>query len=99
MLGQEQRYLVAAPGIEEDQEPAAGRAKVAVRPDKSRGDRFAAGLAALAAFGAEGHARPARIHRTGDGPEPGSGVNDQHARRDTPAEEQRGQLEALGVAM
>ncbi|MFE2107147.1 hypothetical protein ACFXAF_14915 [Kitasatospora sp. NPDC059463] len=96
MLSQEQRYLVAAPGIEEDQEPAAGRAKVAARPDKSRSDRFAAGLAALAAFGAEGHAR---IHRTADGPAPGSGVNDQHARRETPAEEQRGQLEALGVAM
>ncbi|MFI5534468.1 helicase associated domain-containing protein [Kitasatospora sp. NPDC051853] len=48
-LDQEQQDLLSALGVEEDQELAAVRAKVAARPGRSRGDRFAAGLAALAA--------------------------------------------------
>ncbi|MEE1826162.1 Helicase associated domain protein [Streptomyces sp. BE20] len=97
-LDQEQRDLLSALGVEEDQELAAVRAKVAARPNKSRGDRFAAGLAALAAFVAEhGHARPARTHKTADGLALGVWVNNQRARRDKLSEEQRGQLEALGV--
>ncbi|GAA3043054.1 hypothetical protein GCM10020229_62870 [Kitasatospora albolonga] len=63
-LKQERQDLLAALGIEEDQEPAAARAKVAARPNKSRGDRFAAGLAALAAFVAEHqHAKVPRPHK------------------------------------
>ena len=63
-LDTEQQDLLAALGIEEDQELAAARAKVAARPNKSRGDRFAAGLAALAAFVAEHrHAEVPRPHK------------------------------------
>ncbi|MFI5534736.1 helicase associated domain-containing protein [Kitasatospora sp. NPDC051853] len=99
-LDQEQRDLLAALGIEEDQELAAARAKVAARPGKSRGDRFAAGLAALASFVAEhGHARPARTHKSADGLALGAWVNNQPARKDKLSEEQRGQLVALGVAL
>ncbi|WP_254897552.1 hypothetical protein [Kitasatospora sp. NA04385] len=65
-LDQEQQDLVLAIGIEEDQELAAARAAAAAKPKVSRTDRFAAGLAALAAFvEREGHARVPRPHKEG----------------------------------
>ncbi|GLW58143.1 DEAD/DEAH box helicase [Kitasatospora phosalacinea] len=98
-LDQEQQDLLAALGIEEDQELAAARAAAAAKPKVSRTDRFAAGLAALAAFvEREGHARVPRTHKTEEGLSLGTWVNNQKARRDKLSAEQLGQLEALGVA-
>ncbi|MFD5922687.1 helicase associated domain-containing protein [Kitasatospora sp. NPDC058201] len=63
-LDQEQQDLLVALGIEEDQALAAARAKVAARPNKSRGDRFQQGVEAWAAFVAEhGHPRVPRPHK------------------------------------
>ncbi|MFJ9847165.1 helicase associated domain-containing protein [Kitasatospora sp. NPDC101155] len=97
-LDQEQRDLLAALGIEEDQELAAARAAAAAKPKVSRADRFGAGLAALAAFvEREGHVRVPRTHKE-DGVSLGSWLNNQKARRDKLTKEQLGQLEALGAA-
>ncbi|MGE7439472.1 helicase associated domain-containing protein [Kitasatospora sp. NPDC001175] len=96
-LDQEQRDLLAAIGIEEDQELAAARAAATAKPKVSRADRFGAGLAALAAFvEREGHVRVPRTHKEG-GVSLGSWLNNQKARRDKLTAEQIGQLEALGV--
>ncbi|MET8624606.1 helicase associated domain-containing protein [Kitasatospora sp. NPDC004669] len=63
-LEEDQQDLLAALGIEEDQELAAARAAAAAKPKVSRADRFQQGLAALAAFvEREGHARVPRPHR------------------------------------
>jgi len=98
-LDQEQRDLLAALGIEEDQELAAARAAAAAKPKVSRGDRFQQHLAALVAFvQREGHAKVPRTHKTDEGLSLGTWLNNQKARRDKLSEEQRGQLEALGVA-
>lgn len=98
-LDPEQRDLLAAIGIEEDQELAAARAAAAAKPKVSRTDRFAQGLAALAQFvQREGHAKVPRTHKTNEGLSLGTWLNNQKARRDKLSQEQRGQLEALGVA-
>ncbi|MFI9788530.1 Helicase associated domain protein [Kitasatospora sp. NPDC051984] len=97
-LHQEQQDLLAAIGIEEDQELAAARAVAAAKPKVSRTDRFQLGLAALAAFvEREGHAKVPRAHKE-DGTSLGTWLNNQKARRDKLTAEQLGQLEALGVA-
>ncbi|MER7671211.1 Helicase associated domain protein [Kitasatospora sp. NPDC096128] len=97
-LEEDQQGLLAAIGIEEDQELATARAAAATKPKVSRADRFGAGLAALAAFvEREGHAKVPRTHKEG-GTSLGTWLNNQKARRDKLSEEQRGQLEALGVA-
>jgi hypothetical protein len=96
-LHQEQQDLLAAIGIEEDQELAAARAAAAAKPKVSRADRFGQGLAALAAFvEREGHAKVPRTHKE-DGTSLGTWLNNQKARRDKLSEEQIGQLQALGV--
>ncbi|MFJ2191697.1 helicase associated domain-containing protein [Kitasatospora sp. NPDC087861] len=61
-LVEDQRDLLAALGIEEDQ--AGTRAAAEVKPKVSRADRFAQGLAALAQFvEREGHAVVKRAHK------------------------------------
>ncbi|MFE7531696.1 helicase associated domain-containing protein [Kitasatospora sp. NPDC057542] len=63
-LEADQRDLLAASGIEEDQELAAARAAAAAKPKVSRADRFAQGLAALAQFvERERHANVRRPHK------------------------------------
>ncbi|MFJ7912648.1 Helicase associated domain protein [Kitasatospora sp. NPDC096204] len=96
-LEEDQRDLLTAIGIEEDQELAAARAAAAAKPRTSRADRFGAGLAALAAFvEREGHAKVPRTHKE-NGVSLGTWLNNQRARRDKLTVEQLGQLEALGV--
>lgn len=98
-LEEDQRDLLSAIGIEEDQELVAARAAAAAKPKVSRADRFDAGLVALAAFvEREGHAKVPRAHKTEEGLSLGAWLNNQKARRDKLSEEQRGQLQALGVA-
>ncbi|MFI9275237.1 helicase associated domain-containing protein [Kitasatospora sp. NPDC052896] len=97
-LGQEQRDLLAAVGIEEDQGLAATRAAAAAKPKVSRADRFGH-LAAPAVFVEwEGHAKVPRTHKTAEGLSLGAWLSNQRAWRDKLSEEQRGRLEALGVA-
>ncbi|MCX5215881.1 hypothetical protein OG689_42820 [Kitasatospora sp. NBC_00240] len=56
-LEEDQRDLLSAIGIEEDQELVAAKAVAEAKPAVSRTDRFAQGLAALAQFvEREGHA-------------------------------------------
>ncbi|MFJ2583003.1 helicase associated domain-containing protein [Kitasatospora aureofaciens] len=63
-LEADQRDLLAAIGIAEDQELVAARAAAEAKPKVSRTDRFAQGLAALAQFVArEGHAVVRRPHK------------------------------------
>ncbi|MER7850616.1 Helicase associated domain protein [Kitasatospora sp. NPDC096077] len=96
-LDQEQQDLLAAIGIEEDQELAAARAAAAARPKVSRADRFQQGLAALASFvEREGHARVPRTHKE-DGTALGTWLNNQKARRNKLSPEQLGQLAGHGV--
>ncbi|WP_371493425.1 helicase associated domain-containing protein [Kitasatospora sp. NBC_00374] len=60
----DQRDLLAARGIEEDQELVAAKAAAEAKPTVSRTDRFAQGLAALAAFvERERHANVRRPHK------------------------------------
>ncbi|MFD4659640.1 helicase associated domain-containing protein [Kitasatospora sp. NPDC058444] len=61
-LDQEQRDLLAALGIGEDQELAAARAAAAAKPKVSRSDRFALGVAALVQF-VEREGRGVRVKR------------------------------------
>ncbi|MGF1431909.1 helicase associated domain-containing protein [Kitasatospora sp. LaBMicrA B282] len=93
----EQRELLGALGIEGDQVLAAAKATMVAKAKTSRADRFALGLAALAAFAErEGHVRVSRAHRE-DGLALGTWLNNTRARRAGLTAEQRGQLEALGV--
>ncbi|MFJ9847685.1 helicase associated domain-containing protein [Kitasatospora sp. NPDC101155] len=86
--------VVTGPGGEESVEVVS----VGLGPKVSRADRFAQGLAALAAFvEREGHVRVPRTHKEG-GVSLGTWLNNQKARRDKLSPEQLGQLEALGVA-
>ncbi|WP_051811559.1 DEAD/DEAH box helicase [Kitasatospora sp. MBT63] len=63
-LETEQQELLAAIGIEADPELVAAKAAADARPKVSRTDRFALGIAALAAFVAEhDHPRVPRPHR------------------------------------
>ncbi|MFJ7280856.1 helicase associated domain-containing protein [Kitasatospora sp. NPDC098663] len=63
-LDQEQRDLLTAVGIEEDQELAVARAAAVAKPKVSRADRFQQGLAALAQFvKRERHPRVPRPHK------------------------------------
>ncbi|MFI5534464.1 Helicase associated domain protein [Kitasatospora sp. NPDC051853] len=63
-LEAEQQELLAAIGIEADPELVAAKAAANARPKVSRTDRFALGIAALAAFVTEhGHPRVPRPHR------------------------------------
>ncbi|GAA1239808.1 DEAD/DEAH box helicase [Kitasatospora nipponensis] len=63
-LEEDQRDLLAAIGIAEDQELAAARAAAAAKPKVSRTDRFQQGLAALAQFvERERHANVRRPHK------------------------------------
>ncbi|MFE7530914.1 helicase associated domain-containing protein [Kitasatospora sp. NPDC057542] len=63
-LEEEQRDLLSAVGIEEEQELVAARAAAEAKPKVSRSDRFAQGLAALAAFvERERHPRVPRPHK------------------------------------
>ncbi|WP_344640893.1 hypothetical protein [Kitasatospora cystarginea] len=65
-LDQEQRDLLTALDIAEDQELAAARAGAAAKPKVSRADRFQQHLAALAAFvEREGHAKVPRAQDRG----------------------------------
>ncbi|MFD8781330.1 Helicase associated domain protein [Kitasatospora sp. NPDC059599] len=97
-LEEEQRDLLAAIGIEADAELVAAKAAAEAKPKVSRTDRFALGIAALAAFvEREGHARVPRTHKTDEGLSLGTWLNNQKARRDKLSAEQLGQLEALGV--
>ncbi|MGF1431906.1 helicase associated domain-containing protein [Kitasatospora sp. LaBMicrA B282] len=85
-------------GIEEDQALAAKKAAAAAKRRTSRTDRLAQGLAALALFAErEGHVRVPRAHRE-DAASLGTWLNNTKARRAGLTAEQRGQLEALGVA-
>ncbi|WP_329484981.1 helicase associated domain-containing protein [Kitasatospora sp. NBC_01246] len=63
-LEADQRGLLAAIGIEEDQELVAAKAAAEAKPTVSRGDRFAQGLAAIAQFvERERHPRVPRPHK------------------------------------
>ncbi|MFE7528371.1 helicase associated domain-containing protein [Kitasatospora sp. NPDC057542] len=63
-LEEEQRDLLSAIGIEEDPELVAAKQAAEAKPKVSRADRFAQGLAALAAFvEREGHAKVPRPHK------------------------------------
>ncbi|MFE2728110.1 helicase associated domain-containing protein [Kitasatospora sp. NPDC059327] len=63
-LEDDRKDLLAAIGIEADQGLVAAKAVADAKPAVSRGDRFAQGLAALAAFvGREGHPRVPRPHK------------------------------------
>ncbi|MFE5586386.1 Helicase associated domain protein [Kitasatospora sp. NPDC056531] len=97
-LEEDQRDLLAAIGIEEDQELAAARAAAAAKPKVSRADRFQQGVAALTAFAErEGHVRVPRSHKEG-AVSLGTWLNNTRARRDKLTAEQIEQLEALRVA-
>ncbi|MFI8085389.1 hypothetical protein ACIF6L_31945 [Kitasatospora sp. NPDC086009] len=61
---EDQRDLLTAIGIEEDQELVTAKAAAEAKPKVSRGDRFAQGVAALAQFvERERHPRVPRLHR------------------------------------
>ncbi|MEW1911328.1 helicase associated domain-containing protein [Kitasatospora sp. NPDC085895] len=63
-LEADQQDLLAAIGIEADPELAAAKAAAEAKPKVPRADRFAQGLAALAAFARrEGHVRVPRPHK------------------------------------
>ncbi|WP_030277344.1 Helicase associated domain protein [Streptomyces sp. NRRL B-24484] len=63
-LEADRQDLLAALGIEPDPELVAAKAAAEAKPKVSRTDRFAQGLAALAAFaGREGHVRVPRPHK------------------------------------
>ncbi|MFE3113584.1 hypothetical protein ACFXKJ_36155 [Kitasatospora indigofera] len=63
-LEEDQRDLLAAVGIEADLELLTAKAAAEAKPKVSRTDRFAQGLAALAAFvEREGHAQVPRAHK------------------------------------
>ncbi|MFI8085281.1 helicase associated domain-containing protein [Kitasatospora sp. NPDC086009] len=63
-LEADQRDLLSAIGIAEDQELVAAKAAAEAKPTVSRGDRFAQGLAALAQFvERERHPRVPRPHK------------------------------------
>ncbi len=109
-LDGEQRELLAALGIEEDQalaEQAAAKARRAARPATSRTDRFAQHLAALRRYAArEGHVRVPRQHKEpadgAGGGEPvllglGAWLNNTKSRRAKLAPEQLAALAAVGV--
>ncbi|MGW2255703.1 Helicase associated domain protein [Kitasatospora sp. NPDC001660] len=97
-LDQEQQDLLAAIGIEEDQELAAAKAAAEAKPKVSRADRFQLHLAALAAFvEREGHPKVPRAYKTAEGLSLGAWLNNTKARRDRLSEEQRTQLAGLGV--
>ncbi|MFJ9777657.1 helicase associated domain-containing protein [Kitasatospora sp. NPDC101157] len=98
-LEADQRDLLSAIGIEADPELVAAKAAAEAKPKLSRTDRFQLHLAALAEFvEREGHARVPRPHKTSEGLSLGAWLNNTKARRDKLTAEQRGQLEALGVA-
>ncbi|MBV6701910.1 helicase associated domain-containing protein [Kitasatospora aureofaciens] len=98
-LEDDQQDLLAAIGIEEDQELMAAKAAAEAKPKVSRTDRFQLHLAALTAFvEREGHARVPRAHKTPEGLSLGAWLNNTKARRAKLGAEQLGQLEALGVA-
>ncbi|WP_030269811.1 DEAD/DEAH box helicase [Streptomyces sp. NRRL B-24484] len=97
-LEADQQDLLAAIGVEPDPGLVAAKAAAEAKPRTSRADRFAQGLAALAAFvEREGHARVPRAHKEG-GTSLGTWLNNTKARREKLTAEQLGQLEALGVA-
>ncbi|MET8630883.1 Helicase associated domain protein [Kitasatospora sp. NPDC004669] len=97
-LVEEQRELLMAIGIEEDQELTAARAAAAAKPRVSHAYRFQQGLAALAAFVEwEGHARVPRSFKAAEGLSLGAWLNNTKARREKLSPEQLGQLAALGV--
>ncbi|WP_435818877.1 helicase associated domain-containing protein [Kitasatospora cineracea] len=112
-LEEEQRELLAALGIAEDQvlaEQAAEKAAAKERPATSRADRFGQHLAALVRFAArEGHVRVPRQHKEpGDSPdgaesgEPvllglGAWLNNTKSRRAKLAPEQLAALAEVGV--
>ncbi|MFD9124516.1 Helicase associated domain protein [Kitasatospora sp. NPDC059571] len=90
----------AATGIEADPELVAAKQAAEAKPKTSRADRFQLHLAALAQFvEREGHARVPRTYKTGEGLSLRAWLNNTRARRDKLTAEQRGQLEALGVAL
>ncbi|WP_280720203.1 helicase associated domain-containing protein [Kitasatospora sp. MAP5-34] len=105
---QEQRELLAAIGIEEDQELVAARAVKAATPRRSQAERFQQGLEALAQYVRKvGHAKVPRTHREAvqlpDGVgtvevAPGTWLNNVRARRAKLTPDQLAQLETLGVA-
>ncbi|MFE7531707.1 helicase associated domain-containing protein [Kitasatospora sp. NPDC057542] len=96
-LEADQRDLLSAIGIQEDQELVAAKAAAEAKPKVSRTDRFGAGLAALAAFvEREGHAQVPRAHKEG-GTSLGTWLNNQKARRDKLTPEQLAQLAEHGV--
>ncbi|WP_354645255.1 helicase associated domain-containing protein [Kitasatospora camelliae] len=98
-LEADQRDLLTAIGIEEDPELVAAKVAAEAKPKVSRTDRFAQGLAALAAFVQEhGHPRVPRAYKTAEGVSLGAWLNNTKARRAKLTAEQLGQLEALGVA-
>ncbi|MFJ2191725.1 Helicase associated domain protein [Kitasatospora sp. NPDC087861] len=98
-LEEDQRDLLSAIGIEEDQELVAAKAAAEAKPKVSRTDRFQLHLAALAEFvEREGHSRVPRAHKTVEGVSLGAWLNNTKARRAKLSTEQLGQLEALGVA-
>ncbi|MFI6158153.1 Helicase associated domain protein [Kitasatospora sp. NPDC051170] len=98
-LAEDQRDLLSAIGLEEDQELVAAKAAAEAKPKLSRADRFQLHLGALAEFvEREGHARVPRPYKTGEGLSLGAWLNNTKARRDKLSAEQVGQLEALGVA-
>jgi transcriptional regulator with XRE-family HTH domain len=98
LVEEDQRDLLTAIGIEEAPELVAAEAAAETKPKVSRADRFQLGLAALTAFvERDGHAKVPRPHNEG-GTVLGAWLNNRTARRDRLSEEQRGQLEALGVA-
>ncbi|MEU9617344.1 helicase associated domain-containing protein [Streptomyces sp. NPDC048209] len=82
-----------------EEDPGLVAAKAAAEAKLSRADRFQLHLAALAKFvEREGHARVPRPHKSKEGLSLGAWLNNTRARRDKLSAEQRGQLEALGVA-
>ncbi|GAA2999981.1 DEAD/DEAH box helicase [Kitasatospora albolonga] len=109
-LEAEQQELLAAIGIEADPDLVAAKAAADARPKVSRTDRFALGIAALAAFVAEhGHPRVPRPHRQvvdagADGEEQGvvevalgAFLNNAKARRGKLTPDQLAQLAEHGV--
>jgi hypothetical protein len=97
-LAKDQQDLLAAIGIEEDQELAAARAAAAAKPKVSRTDRFQLHLAALTAFvEREGHTRVPRAHKTEEGLSLGTWLNNQKACRAKLSAGQLAQLAEHGV--
>ncbi|MFI9366973.1 Helicase associated domain protein [Kitasatospora sp. NPDC053057] len=98
-LEADQRDLLSAIGIEEDQELVAAKQAAEAKPKVSRADRFQLHLTALAEFvEREGHARVPRAHKTAEGLSLGAWLNNTKTRQEKLSEEQLAQLEALGVA-